>query len=48
MEVKNTVEPQPDTLGITGLLHSVINVGRDILARRRRDTAQSPIERVSR
>ena len=42
MEVKNTVEPQPDTLGITGLLHSVINVGRDILARRRRDTAQSP------
>ena len=42
MEVKNTVEPQPDTLGISGLLHSVINAGRDILARRRNAAAESP------
>lgn len=42
MEVKNTVEPQPDTLGISGLLHSVINAGRDILARRRKATTDSP------
>ena len=42
MEVKNTVEPQPDTLGISGLLHSVINAGRGILARRRKATTESP------
>jgi len=42
MEVKNTVEPEPDSHRISGLLYSVINAGRDILARRRKSKMESP------
>lgn len=42
MEVKKAVELEPDSHGISGLLYSVINAGRDILARRRKSTTESP------